>query len=251
MIADTAGKISALQEGGRRLALIIERLAKAAAPGVTGRDLETNALDLAEEYEATLSFLGYRGYPAGICVSVNDCVVHGLPDDRPFKLGDLVSIDVGIRYPKQGGYFTDSATTLVVGGAPTAAIDNLIKTTQAALKAAIGVTRAGVTTGDIGAAAQAVIERAGLTVITHLVGHGVGGAVHEKPQVPNFGPAGSGEVLFENQVIAIEPMVTMGKDKVRLGSDGFSYLTGDGALAAHFEHTVIVGRAGAQILTRT
>lgn len=237
--------------GGRILAKILARLEAAAVVGATGMTLEALAREMMRTNGVTASFLdyaprGHRPYPAATCVSVNDGVVHGLPNDVPFKPGDVVGIDCGIQYQ---GLYLDSALT--VGIAPlNRSARQLLTVTREALRRGIKAAQPRATVGDIGAAVQRYVEGEGLSVIRALVGHGVGYAVHEPPPVPNVGQPGEGVTLEPGLVIAIEPMVTYGDPAVAEGKDGWTVVTASGQLAAHFEHTVAVTEAGPRVLTR-
>lgn len=238
-----------LMEGGRRLANILEELKKHALPGRSGEFFEKMAIDLTAKYEARPAFLGYEGFPAALCFSVNSCIVHGVADSTVLKEGDIVSFDFGIEYPAKDGFFTDAAITVPVGKAGKD-LKRLIQVTNDALGAGIAVAQPGETTGSIGQAVESVVLKHGFGLVRQLVGHGVDKSVHEGPQVPNFGVVGKGEALVEGMVIAIEPMVTLGNGRVALGPDGFSYVSADGAWGAHAEHTVIITQGGPQVITR-
>ncbi|MFQ5679393.1 MAG: type I methionyl aminopeptidase [Gemmatimonadota bacterium] len=228
---------------GRVLALVAE----SARPGVS-----TALLDrLAEEYirqqpGAEPAFKGLYGFPATLCTSLNQEVVHGIPTERRvLKSGDILSVDVGVRLD---GYYADAAVTVPVGEvAP--AVERLLDVTRWALAEGIRQARSGNRIGDVGASIQSVVESAGFSVIRELVGHGVGQAAHEEPEVPNHGESGRGLRLEEGLVIAIEPMVNMGGREIRTLPDGWTVVTGDGSLSAHFEHTVAVTANGPRILT--
>lgn len=241
----TAEEIAVLAEGGKRLFQVLEELEHMAKPGVTGLELDAHARGLIGKMGATPSFLGYRDFPAAVCVSINDAVVHGLPNDTPFQEGDIVGIDVGLVY---GGMYTDSARTVPIGTV-TPPMQQLLDITRAALHVGIEAAIVGNTTGDIGHAVQKYVEGQGFGVVRQLVGHGVGYGVHEEPSVPNFGRAGTGHALEENLVIAIEPMVTVGNPKVETANDGWTVITRDGGPAAHFEHTIAITPDGPRILT--
>jgi methionyl aminopeptidase len=237
------GKIAA---AGRVLAGCLEMLADAVAPGVT-----TKALDrLAEEYIRSRggvpTFLGYRGFPASICASPNHMVVHGIPGKYTIAEGDVMSIDVGVTLD---GYVADSALTVAVGIVDERT-ERLLEATRISLEAAIEQCRAGNRLGDVSHAVQTVVEAAGFAVVRSLVGHGVGKLMHEDPQIPNYGAPGRGPVLEEGMVFAIEPMVNAGGFDVYVAEDGWAIYTADGSLSAHFEHTVAIGAAGPQVLTR-
>ena len=250
----TAKQIEILREGGRRLAAILRQVAAAVAPGVTPLALDTLARELIKKNGGgdRPSFLGYqpagapRPYPTALCVSVNNAVVHGLPDDRALQDGDIIGLDLGLEH---GGLFTDMAVTVGVGKiAPE--LKQLLAQTERALAAGIKRVRAGNTLGDIGAAVSTVAKSHGYGVVRELAGHGVGLAVHEEPEVPNFGKAGTGLKLKAGMVIAIEPMFNLGTEKVIFMDDGYTVLTADAKPSAHFEHTVLVTDRGAEVLTK-
>lgn len=227
------------------VAQVLAELMVTVAPGVTTRDLDELAERRLREAGAAPAFKGYHGYPATICASVNDQVIHGIPNDRPLREGDIVSIDMGA---KLDGYFGDSAVTVPVGAIrPEAA--RLLEVTQAALEAAIQVVRPGGRVLDIGAAVQQFVEGHGYSVVREFVGHGIGTSLHEEPQIPNYGTAGRGSRLAEGMVLAIEPMVNAGKPGVKVLADGWTAVTKDGSLSAHFEHTVAVTATGCRVLT--
>lgn len=228
------------------VARILSELAGATAPGVTTRDLDALAERRIAEAGARPAFKGYRGYPATLCASVNEQVVHGIPSDRPMKEGDIVSLDMGVVME---GFYGDSAITVGVGRiAPEA--DRLLQVTEAALERAIAQVRAGARLSDIGHAVQQVVEESGFSVVREFVGHGIGAALHEEPQIPNYGEPGRGPRLADGMVLAIEPMVNAGKPAVKVLADGWTAVTRDGSLSAHFEHTVAVTAGGARVLTR-
>ncbi len=228
------------------VATILAKLAAAVAPGVTTADLDVMAERMAREAGAEPAFKGYRGFPATLCVSVNDEVVHGIPSSaRVLKSGDIVSIDMGV---KLGGYYGDSAVTVPVGQVP-AATNTLLTVTQESLMKAIAQVRVGGKLSDIGHAVQQCVEAAGFSVVREFVGHGIGEALHEEPQIPNYGKPGRGPTLAEGMVLAIEPMVAMGRPDTKVLKDGWTAVTRDGSLAAHFEHTVAVTKDGPLVLT--
>ena len=248
----TEAEIAILREGGKRLATIMATLTAAVRPGLSGRELDALARQLIADHPGDRpSFLNYqpegapRPYPAALCVSINDAVVHGIPDDRRFQTGDLVGLDLGLEHR---GLFTDMATTVSVGE-PGPAARELLRATETALAAGIAAARPGGKIGDISAAIEQVARRRGLGVVRELGGHGVGHAVHEPPHIPNFGRAGRGEPLAAGMGLAIEPMFTLGSGTVKFGDDGYLVTTADGALAAHFEHTILLTATGPQILT--
>ena len=243
----TEKEIEIMREGGKILAEILKKLSEAVKPGIATNDLEKLASELVLSYGVESSFLGFDGYPNILCTSLNDEVVHGIPSDRVLKEGDLLKIDMGVLHK---GFHTDSATTLVVGGRGDNIKSKLIQTTRESLEIGISKAKAGNTLGDIGVAIQKYIEDKGFNVVRDLVGHGIGRELHESPQVLNYGKAGTGEKLVSGMVIAIEPMVVTGKWAIKDGKDGYAFVTKDGGLAAHFEHTVAITDKGPEILTR-
>jgi methionyl aminopeptidase len=239
-------EIVRLRAANELVADILERLAAAVGPGVTTADLDAMAERLVREGGAEPAFKGYRKYPATLCTSINEEVVHGIPSPkRVLGQGDIVSIDMGVRL---GGYFGDSAVTVAVGGV-SAEAERLLRVTREALWKGIDQVKPGARVSDIGAAVQAWVEAHGYSVVREFVGHGVGTALHEEPQVPNYGPGGRGPRLSEGMVLAIEPMVNVGGPAVRVLADGWTAVTKDRSLSAHFEHTVAVGGDGPLVLT--
>ncbi len=243
----TEKEIQVMKEGGKILADILRILEEAVKPGITTNDLEKLARELVLSYGVKSSFLGFDGYPNILCTSINDEIVHGLPSDRVLKEGDLLKIDMGVLHK---GFHTDSAITVLVGNRGDLVKRNLIQTTKESLEIGISKAKAGNTLGDIGSAIQKYIEDRGFNVIRDLVGHGIGRELHEPPQVLNYGKAGQGEKLVAGMVIAIEPMVVTGKWGIKNGKDGYAFVTKDGGLAAHFEHTVAITENGPLILTK-
>lgn len=246
----TRQEIEILREGGQRLAQIVRVLCGMVKPGMTTRAIDDRVHELIAECGGQSAFLGYRPegvrrkYPASVCVSVNDEIVHGIPGDRVIHTGDVVTIDCGLKY---GGLFTDHAVTVAVGPV-SKKIQSLIQDTHEALLVGIECIRPGATTGDIGhAIGQFVNKRYG--IVRELAGHGVGYAVHEDPYVPNFGKPGTGTKLVPGMVLAIEPMLTIGKPAVVFHDDEYTVSTADRSMAAHFEHTVVVTDDGHEILT--
>jgi methionyl aminopeptidase len=250
----TLEEIAILREGGKRLAFILREIANAAVPGTSTADLNTIGLNLIEEAGDKAAFLNHqpsgakRPYPAAVCVSVNDEVVHGIPNEKPriLKEGDIVSIDAGLIHK---GMYTDAAITIPIGNIDDNA-KKLLEITKKALDVGIAAARAGATTGDIGFAIQKYIEPSGFGIIEELCGHGVGYEVHEDPFVPNFGIRGRGPQLPVNAVIAIEPMLNEGTKRIVLDKDGYTYRTKDGKRSAHFEHTIVITANGAEVLTK-
>lgn len=235
-----------MREGGRILAKILQELSFCVKVGMTGKELNRLAEKLAYKNNAKPSFLGYKGYPASLCVSVNNEIVHSLPKDIKFKEGDIVGLDFGILYK---GMYTDMAATYPVGKISKKA-EKLIFTTKKALELGEAQVKAGNYIGDISFAIQNYAEKRGFGVVRDLVGHGVGREVHEDPQVPNFGKKGRGIKLQKGMTLALEPMVNIGTWKIKLLSDNWTFATVDGSLSAHFEHTVAVTEEGCGVLTK-
>lgn len=220
-------------------------LREAAKPGVTTAELDRRAEDFIRSHGGVPTFKGYRGFPASICTSLNDMIVHGIPGDVHLREGDILSIDVGVTLDE---FVADSATTVAIGEvAPEARA--LMEATHESLNRAIEQCREGRRVGDISHAVQSYVEARGYSVVRNLVGHGIGRDMHEDPQVPNFGPPGKGPRLVEGMVLAIEPMVNMGGYQVEMGDDGWAVYTKDGSLSAHYEHTVAVTKNGPRVLT--
>jgi methionyl aminopeptidase len=241
-------EIERMRRSGLVVYEVLEHVRTLVKAGATTFDLEEAAASRIQEAGATPAFKGYHGYPCVLCTSVNEQVVHGIPSrERVLVEGDIVSIDCGVVLD---GYYGDSAITVPVGNKVTPAAKRLLQVTQASLESAILAVRAGATLGDIGAAVQGVVEADGFSVVRDFVGHGIGTRMHEDPQVPNYGRRGEGTRLREGMVLAIEPMVNAGKPGVRVLSDGWTAVTEDGSLSAHFEHTVAVTANGATVLTR-
>jgi len=225
---------------------ILGAVAALAEPGRTTAELNEAAGELIRQHGGKSPFLGYRGYPGHVCVSVNDEVVHGVPTSRKFQDGDIVSLDVGIILD---GYVGDNARTVAVGVLkPKTA--QLLQVTEQALYAGIAQARRGRRVGDISHAIQATVEAHGFSPVREFVGHGVGRKMHEEPQIPNFGVAGKGPKLKSGMTLAIEPMINAGGYEVEVLNDGWTVVTADGAPSAHFEHTVLVTEGEAEILTR-
>jgi methionyl aminopeptidase len=241
-------EIEKMRRSGAVVREVLDHVKAHVKPGATTMDLEKAAESKMAELGATSAFKGYRGYPCVLCTSVNEQVVHGIPSGNRFlRDGDIVSIDCGVV---MDGYYGDSAITLPVGSAVSADAQRLLDVTRKSLEAAIKVVRPGATLGDVGAAVQEVVEADGFSVVREFVGHGIGTRMHEDPQVPNYGQRGAGTKLRAGMVLAIEPMVNVGKPGVQVLSDGWTAVTEDGSLSAHFEHTVAVTAEGAAILTQ-
>jgi len=238
--------IATMREAGVILTDALSSLEAAIAPGVTTAELDAIADDVIRSAGAAASFKGYRGYPASICTSPNDVIVHGIPGPDRLENGDIISVDVGVYL---NGFHADSAWTFPVGTiSPEAA--RLLEVTEASLLAAIGECRPGARIGDVGYAVEQVATVAGFSIVREYVGHGVGRALHEEPQVPNYGPPGRRELLSPGMTLAIEPMVNVGGPETRLLADGWTVVTLDGSLSAHFEHTVAITPEGCDVLTR-
>ncbi|MDD5050364.1 MAG: type I methionyl aminopeptidase [Candidatus Pacebacteria bacterium] len=250
----TEKDIEYLREGGKRLAFILKELQKKVAPGVTGQELEDFARKLTEEGGDKPAFLGHMSkhdkvpYPAGLCLSINDEVVHSpaTGEGKVIKEGDVVSLDYGIIHK---GLYTDSAVTVAVGKVDAVA-KKLLSVTKKALEIGIKECKNGNTTGDIGFAIEEYVKPYKFGIIRELAGHGVGYKVHEDPYIPNYGKKGTGEKLFPGMVIAIEPMLNEGTADIKLAEDGFTYKTRDGKRGAHFEHTILITEGKPEILTK-
>jgi methionyl aminopeptidase len=244
-------EIKVMREAGRVVGQVLEQLVAAVRPGVNIRDLDQFVRDEYKRRGVIPTFLGYphRGdkwdYPATVCISINDQIVHGIPNDRILKDGDVVSIDLGATYK---GFVGDSAVTVPCGTVSDAAM-KLIETTRGALWAGIAQARSGAHIGDIGAAVQHYAESRGYGVVRDYVGHGVGRRMHEDPQVPNYGEPGTGRRLRSGWVIAIEPQINIGGPETRVAPDRWTVYTAHGSLSAHFEHTLAVTEGEAEVLT--
>jgi len=238
-------ELRSMREAGRVVARTLELLAGALAPGLPTRELDRLARKEIKALGARPSFLGYLGYPAAICVSVNEEVVHGIPGDRVIKEGDLVSIDAGAIVD---GFHGDAAVTLAVG-AVTGDRKALVEATRTALERGIEAARPGNRIGDISAAVEGHIRPLAYGLVREFVGHGIGRKLHEPPSVPNFGPPGEGPLLRPGMTIAIEPMVNLGTWKTKTLDDGWTVVTLDGSVSAHFEHSIAITETGPEVLT--
>ena len=245
IVPKTPEQIEQMAKAGDILARCLRMLRSKVRPGVTTAELDAAAEKFIRSQGATPAFKGYRGFPGSICASPNSMVVHGIPGPYELKRGDLISLDVGVAYE---GWVADAAFTLPVGPVSEEATQ-LMETTKASLFTGIAEAKAGNHLGDISAAIQRRIEQDGLAVIRSLVGHGIGQRMHEDPQIPNHGEPGRGPLLEEGMTFAIEPMVNIGSEGIRMDDDGWSVYSEDGSLAAHFEFTVAVGKDGPRILT--
>jgi len=242
-----ASEVESIRNAARIVAKTLRMLGAAVRPGITTAELDRLAEGFIRDHGGRPAFKGYRGYPANICSSVNDEVVHGIPGERVLKEGDIVGIDVGVE---KGGYFGDAAWTFPVGEVGAEAT-RLLKVTREALEQGIAQARTGNRVGDISHAIQSHVESQGFAVVRALVGHGIGRQMHEEPQVPNYGTPGRGPKLMTGQVLAIEPMVNAGGADVVTRDDGWTVATRDGGLSAHFEHTVAVGGEGPIVLSES
>ena len=238
-------EIEAIRAAARLVAETLDMLGREARPGVTTAELDRLAETFIRDRGGRPAFKGYRGFPATICPSVNEEVVHAIPGPRRLEEGDLVGVDVGVE---MGGYYGDSARTFAVGRIGEES-ERLMQATRDALMAGIAQARGGNRVGDISHAIQTEVERHGFSIVRSLVGHGIGREMHEEPPVPNFGPPDRGPRLMVGQVLAIEPMVNAGGSDVVTQADGWTVVTKDGSLSAHFEHTVAIGSDGPEILS--
>jgi methionyl aminopeptidase len=247
IVRKSQAELEAMREGGRITAACLRMLSGSVRPGVTTRELDSLAEEFIHDHGGRPEFKGYQGFPASICASPNAMIVHGIPGPYRLKEGDIISLDVGVRYE---GFVTDSATTVAVGEVPLETT-RLLETTRRALEAATEQARPGNHLGDIGHAIQSLAESRGYGVVRDLVSHGVGRKMHEDPQIPNYGRPGTGPRLLSGMTFAIEPMITLGSYEIRLSEwDGWSIYTADGSLAAHFEHTIAVTDEGPWVLTQ-
>jgi methionyl aminopeptidase len=239
-------EIERMRQANQLVTRVLALLASTARPGVTTAELDALAEDEIRKAGAEPAFKGYRGFPATLCASINEEVVHGIPSrSRALRAGDIISLDVGARLD---GYYGDSAVTVAIGEVP-APTQSLLDVTRGALERGIARARVGGRLSDISHAIQEWVERHGFSIVREFVGHGIGERLHEEPQVPNYGQPGRGPKLAEGMVLAIEPMVAMGRPQTRVLSDGWTAVTKDGSLAAHFEHTVAVTASGPVVLT--
>ena len=241
----SSAEIEKLRRVNQLVASILAELRSMIAPGVTTQAIDALAEARVREAGAQPAFKGYHGYPATVCASINEQVVHGIPSKRGLVEGDIISIDMGA---KLDGFFGDSAVTVPVGRVSEDAAE-LLRVTEEALFHGIEAVRPGARVSDIGAAVQRHVEAHGFSVVREFVGHGIGTSLHEEPQIANYGPGGRGPRLTEGMVLAIEPMVNAGKAAVKVLADGWTAVTRDGSLSAHFEHSVVVTRDGCEILT--
>jgi len=244
MVLKTPGEIQLMDEANRIVHRVLEAMGQSIVPGVTPRELDRLAEKIIRDAGGVPAFLNYRGYPATLCISVNDVIVHGIPNDAPLKSGDIVGIDCGVLYK---GYYGDAARTFAVG-AIDAEAKRLLEVTEEALRRAVAQVRPGGRLSDIGYAVQRYAESHGFSVVREFSGHGIGTSLHEDPQIPNYGAPGKGPKLKPGMVLAIEPMVNAGGCGVRMDADGWTARTEDGSLSAHFEYSVAVTPTGARVL---
>ncbi|MCE7936534.1 type I methionyl aminopeptidase [Candidatus Saccharibacteria bacterium CPR2] len=242
----TEEEIQKMRISGKMLANVLKVISNAVEPGISELDISELAKKELRSLGGKPAFLGYMGFPDVICISVNEEVVHGIPKNRELNDGDIVGLDFGVNYE---GMITDSAKTIIVGKQEDKIKEKLILGTNEALFSGIDVLHHGVRVGDISAAIEQKLKSYGFGIVRNLVGHGVGHNVHEEPNIPNYGIKGTGDVLKAGMTIAIEPMTTLGKEDVLVKEDGWTVVTKDGSLSAHFEHTVLITNNGFEILT--
>lgn len=245
IVIKSEAEIEGIRRAGRILARALDLVSKKALPGCTTAVLDAVIEEFIRSQGAEPTFKGYRGFPAAACISINEEVIHGIPGDRVIKEGDLVKVDAGVT---KDGFIADSARSIPVGDV-NGEVKRLMEVTSKALQAGIGQARPENRVGDISHAVEEVARAAGLAVVRDYFGHGTGLALHEEPNIPNFGPSGVGPRLQEGMTIAIEPMLTLGIGKVKLCEDRWTVVTADGKSSAHFEHTIAVTENGAEILT--
>lgn len=245
IIKKSPAEIDQMAAAGEILVRTMDLLAGKIRPGVTTKELDSAAEKFIRSQGATPAFKGYKGFPGSICASPNDMVVHGIPGKFKLGRGDIISIDIGVV---KDGWVADAARTFGVGEISPEA-SKLLAVTEASLFAAVEQCRVGNRLGDVSHAVQQTVESEGLSIVKSLVGHGVGRNMHEEPQVPNYGAPGKGPHLEEGMVLAVEPMVNVGRHMVRMGDDGWAIYSQDGSLAAHFEFTIAITAAGPRILT--
>ncbi len=240
-------EIVAIRRSGHILGSVLEKIRREVRAGMTPKDISALAAAESERLGGKPAFRGFEGYPDIICISNNNEVQHSIPNDVAFKNGDVVNFDFGIVYD---GMITDSGVTVCIGGKPDADAARLLKGTEEALYAAIDVVRDGVRVGDVSATIEKVLRSYNLGIVRELVGHGVGHALHEPPEIPNYGRAGTGPILKAGMTIAIEPITTLGDHRIFSAHDGWTLLTVDGSRSAQFEHTLLVTKDGCEILTQ-
>lgn len=245
IICKSPTEIEKIKKSNQIVALILEELRRQAQPGVTVRELDRTAEKLIKKNNCDPAFKGYRNYPACLCASVNEQIVHGIPDGRQLENGDIISLDIGV---KLDGYYGDAAITVAVGEIDDES-EKLLRVTEEALKKGIEQARPGNRLSDISHAVQTYVEKHGFSVVRDFVGHGIGKNLHEEPQIPNFGKPGFGPRLREGMVMCLEPMVNVGTFKIKILDDGWTAVTADGSRSAHFEHSVAITKDGPLILS--
>jgi methionyl aminopeptidase len=238
-------ELEIMRRGGQILAKIMEKMKEVVEVGVSTAEINNLAEEMILKEDATPAFKGYRGFPAAACTSINEEIVHGIPGKRQLKDGDIIGLDIGINYK---GYFTDTAITVAVGNV-NARVKKLIEVTKQALSKSIKQARIDNHLSDISYAIQEYVEKYGFSVVREFVGHGIGRSLHEEPEIPNFGRPHQGPLLKNGMVLAIEPMVNMGSWESKVLDDGWTAVTKDGLVSAHFEHTVAITQNGPEILT--
>jgi methionyl aminopeptidase len=246
IVCKSAAELERMRASNALVADVLAELAGMVAPGITTKDLDAAAEKLVRDGGAEPAFKGYRGYPCTLCASVNEQVVHGIPSNRALGEGDIISLDMGV---KLNGFYGDSAVTVPVGRVSDEAA-MLLRVTRESLEKGIAQVKLGGRISDIGHAIQQHVEAHGFSVVREFVGHGIGAALHEEPQIANYGEPGRGPRLAEGMTLAIEPMVNIGRPAVKVLADGWTAVTKDGSLSAHFEHTVAVTKTGPLVLTR-
>ena len=245
IIIKSQREIEIMRQAGKIVATVLQELKSRTEPGMTTRDLDEIASKETERLGAVPSFKGYHGYPATVCVSLNDEIVHGIPGDRVIRDGDIVSIDFGVIYD---GFQGDAALTIGVGNISPEA-EKLLEATEGSLMAGIAAAKAGARLGDISAVIQEYAESRGFSIVREYTGHGIGRDMHEDPQIPNYGLKGQGPLLKKGMTLALEPMVNIGDWRTKVEDDNWTVRTSDGSLSAHFEHTIAITDNGAEILT--
>lgn len=245
VVIKSSRELELMRRAGRSTAVVLKKLSESVKPGMKTSQLDEIANEEARMLGGRPTFKGYQGFPASLCVSINNEIVHGIPGERVIQEGDIVSLDFGLEID---GFQGDTAVTVAVG-AVSPEVTRLIEVTRDSLQAGIDAARHGNRIGDVSAAIQEYVETRGFSVIREYTGHGIGRDMHEDPQIPNFGRAGTGLVLKKGMTIAIEPMVTNGRWLTRVGNDRWVVYTADGSLAAHFEHTIAICDGQAEILT--
>lgn len=242
----TDAEIKNMRESGRMLATVLDRLRSEVVGGISTGELDQIAAKELKALGGKPAFLGYQGFPKTICISVNDAVVHGIPrHDEIVQDGDVIGLDFGVNYR---GMITDSAITVICGQGGQE-VHDLVRYTEQALHAGLNVIKSGCYAGDIGFAVEQVLNKYNYGIVRDMVGHGVGHAVHEDPNIPNYGRKGTGAQLVAGMTIAVEPMATLGTEAIKIDPDRWTIRTEDGSLAAHFEHTVLITQDGCEILT--